>query len=80
MSSTVASLDLRKEEIMILENIKRLCAARGITIAELERNAGVGNGVVARWDSMNPRTDRLKAVADYFGVRVDDLLREGDRQ
>ena len=46
-----------------------------MTIAALEREVGIGNGVIARWNDKNPRLDKAKAVADYFGVTVDDLLR-----
>jgi transcriptional regulator with XRE-family HTH domain len=61
-------------EKVILENIRRLCKERNLTIAELEREAKLGNGVIARWGEMNPRVDKLKAVADVFGVTVDDLI------
>lgn len=61
---------------MIAENVKRLCVERGITFAELERQLGLGNGVIARWGEIRPRVDRLKLVADYFGVTVDELLKE----
>lgn len=60
---------------MILEKIRALCKGRGITLAELERSAGLGNGVIARWGETNPRIDKLKAVADFFGVTVDELMK-----
>lgn len=63
---------------MLLDGIKRRCEANGITIAELERKAGIGNGIIRRWDEMNPRLDNLKAVAGALGVTVDELLQEGD--
>ena len=59
---------------MITENIRRLCEAHSITFAELERQTGLGNGVIARWADSNPRVDRLKLVADYFHVTVDFLI------
>ena len=59
---------------MILENIRRLCQERNITLAALERETGIGNGVIARWGEMRPRVDLLKRVADYFGCTVDELL------
>ncbi len=59
---------------MIVENIKRLCSERGMTLASLEREVGIGNGVIARWESGSPRVDTLQKVADYFGVTVDAIL------
>ena len=61
---------------MIVEKIRRLCAEHRISLAALEREVGLGNGVIARWNDMNPRVDRLKAVADFFGCTVDELLEE----
>lgn len=71
---------------MILANIKRLCANENITLAALERKLDIGNGVIARWDGRFgepeakgfPRVDILKKVADYFGVTIDDLLKEDE--
>lgn len=61
---------------MILKNIKRLCSVKGISLAALEKATGIGNGVIARWGEGLPRVDLLKRVADYFGVTVDELLKE----
>lgn len=61
---------------MIYENIKRLCDRLKITIAELEKRAGIGNGTIGGWKTSFPRADKLKAVADVLGVTVDDLMKE----
>ena len=60
----------------MLERIKALCVERGITIAELERETGIGNGTISRWGQSFPRVDRLRAVADFFGCTVDELLED----
>ena len=59
---------------MILEKIESLCKSRGITIAKLEKECGIGNGTIARWDKSFPRTDNLKKVADFLGVSIEFLL------
>ena len=61
---------------MIYANILAICEARGIPIRKLERDCGIGNGVVRRWDSGSADVWLVKAVADYLGVTVDELLRE----
>ena len=62
---------------LIYENVKRLCMKNKITIAELEKRCGIGNGAIGKWAKResSPRVDTLKAIADYFGVTVDDLLK-----
>ena len=63
---------------MIVDNIARLCKERGVSFARLERETGMGNGVIARWDTSSPTVANIKAVADYFGVTVDDLLKKAE--
>ena len=61
---------------MILENVKRLCKQKQTSIWALEKALGIGNGTISKWETSSPSVDKLKRVADYFGVTVDDLLRE----
>lgn len=59
---------------MLIKNIRRLCTERGISIRQLERSVGLSNGIVASWEVKAPSVLKVKAVADYFGVTVDELL------
>ena len=65
---------------MIVENIARLCKDHGVSFARLERETGMGNGVIARWGTSSPTVANIKAVADYFGVTVDALLSEREKE
>lgn len=55
-------------------NIKELATQRKISIAELERTLGFGNGSISKWNKQSPSTEKLKKVADYFDVSTDYLL------
>ena len=61
---------------MILEKIQKLCKAKGIAIAKLEKEAKIGNGTISRWDNSSPTVANLKKVADYCGVTIEELLEE----
>lgn len=61
---------------MILSRITALCEKKGISISKLEKECGIGNGTIARWDESVPRADNLKKVADYFGVDIKYFLEE----
>ena len=61
---------------MLVENIQRLCKEKGTSLKALERDTNLGNGVIARWAHSSPRVDSLSKVADYFGVTIDELLKE----
>lgn len=58
----------------IHESISGLCAERGMSISELERQLGFGKGTVARWKKAEPGIEKLAAVAKAFGVSVDSLV------
>lgn len=63
---------------MILDKIKVLCRERGTNITEVEKSVGIGFGTVYKWGKVSPSVANLKLVADYFGVTVDDLLKEDE--
>lgn len=60
---------------MIYERIKAEADQMGLTIAELEKQAGLGNGVIGGWRTASPNARKLEAVADTLGVSVDYLLK-----
>ena len=60
------------------EIIRDLCKARGTSIARLEKELGLGNGTIASSKSNYMRSDRLKAVADYFHVSMEYLMTGSD--
>ena len=54
--------------------IKDLAVKKKISVAELERTLGFGNGSISKWNKQSPSVDKLNRVADYFDVSVDYLL------
>lgn len=61
-------------EIDLTSRIRYLCADRNITVAELERNIGISNGSVKRWEKSSPSIGNIVKVADYFNVTLDFLV------
>lgn len=64
---------------MIYDNIKRRCDEKGLSIHRMEAEAGIGNGVVRRWNSMSPRLSGLKKAARYLGCEVSELIKEEEK-
>ena len=54
--------------------IKELADKKKVTFAEIERNTGISNGQIRRWDSSSPKIENIQKVADYFDVSTDYLL------
>lgn len=61
---------------MIYNKIRRLCEERGISIRELGRACNLGFRSIENWKDHSPTVANLKAVADFFGVTVDELLKD----
>ena len=58
----------------LYSSIHKICRERNMTIAELERAAGLGNGVIRKWDQASPTLRTVIAVTECLGITVDELL------
>ena len=57
-----------------VERVKAICRERKIPLSRLERDCGFANGYVGQLKKGTIPDDRLKIIADYFKISVDDLL------
>lgn len=64
----------------LVRRIKLLCDERKVTFAEVEREIGISNGQIRRWDNVSPKSETLQKVADYFDVSTDYLLGRTDKR
>ena len=58
----------------LLNRIKQLCEQNSHSLASLEREAGIGQGTIRRWDNNVPSVEKLLAVANVLNTSVDYLL------
>lgn len=59
----------------IFSLVKQMCEGKGITIKELERNAGLSNGYMRKLSlGQEPSADKINKISTYFGVSNDFLL------
>ena len=58
----------------MLEKIRTLAKEKGVTLAEVERSCGLGERSLSKWDKNIPSVDKVKRVADYFGITLDELV------
>ena len=56
--------------------IRILCEKKGVSITRVEKETGLSNGAIGKWKDSTPTVEKLKKVADYFGVTVDELITE----
>ena len=61
---------------MLYDKIEAMCQKNGVSVSALEKAAGLGNATIKGWVESSPKVDNLKKVADYFGCKIDDLMKE----
>ncbi len=58
---------------MLVQNIKNYAKAQGKSIADVEREAGLVERTIYRWDEYLPSYDKVVRVAKVLGVTVEAL-------
>lgn len=58
--------------------IKRIARKRGLSLYQLNNQAGLKTNVIYSWKTKNPSVEKLKAVADVLDVSVDYLLNDAN--
>lgn len=59
---------------MLFEKIKKLCEKKKISIYKLEKDLGFSESSICKWKTSKPSVEKIKAVADYFGVSIEYFL------
>ena len=67
---------------MYYENFERLCERTGTRPAQVSRATGISTATLSSWKKglYTPKDDKLRKIADYFGVTVEYLRGEPSAQ
>ena len=58
----------------IVERLQSIVKSRGTNFKQLERDCGIGNGTIRRWDDKSPGLDKVCKVADFLQISLDYLV------
>ena len=58
----------------IVDTIRQLANAKGMSITALEQAVGLGNGTIGKWIKQSPSCDKIKLVANYLSTDIDYLI------
>lgn len=61
---------------MFLNSIKSLCKRDNISLAQLEKEINVSQGLISRWNKTDPSLSKVLDVANYFKVSLDELVKQ----
>ena len=59
---------------MIYDRIKEACKEKGISVSYVEKEAGLGNGSISKWNKSSPSVENLQAVARILKINIDKLI------
>ena len=68
----------RGEETNMYEKFAKLLEEREVTAYRVAKDTGLTTVLFSEWKSgkSNPKVDKLKKIADYFGVSIEYFLEE----
>lgn len=68
-------LEGRRMESVLYTRIKELCENRGISMTKLSEDLGIAASLIRKWKTTtSPSVDKVKMIAEYFGVSADYLI------
>ena len=66
---------------MFYDRLKELCATRDVPLTTLVKTLNMSSGNLSKWKKGNvPKSDTVRALAEYFGVTSDYLLGNDTRK
>lgn len=62
------------------ETYVRLRDAKGVTDYQVSKDTGISTSTLTSWKQgkYSPKIDKLRTLADYFGVTLDDFVRSNE--
>ena len=58
----------------IYDSVKMLADKKGMSIAEVERAAGIANGTIGKWRTGKPRMETLLKVAEALNEGITVII------
>ncbi len=59
----------------IYDNIRYFAKKKGTSVAKLERNSGLANGTISKWNVSQPRIMAIRKVAALLDISIEDLVK-----
>lgn len=56
------------------DKIKQIADKKNLSIYRIEKDLGIGNGTIGKWNDVRPSSFTLMKVARHLGVQVEELL------
>lgn len=61
----------------IVNSIKTLCKNKNMSAGQLEKEIGLSQGLISKWQRTMPSLDKIIDIADYFHRSLDEVIGRG---
>lgn len=58
----------------LFKSVRAMCRKKQVPVSRVEKDCGFGSNSIRRWGEHEPSISKVKAVADYLNVSVDELI------
>lgn len=58
----------------IYDKIKAICKEKGVSIASVERQAGMSSGAISKWKTSSPTVASLSSVVNVLCVPITEVF------
>ena len=60
---------------LIVQNIRSFAQIRGTSIKQIEKDLGLGNGMIGKWEDSkkSPPVETIEVIANYWGASILEL-------
>lgn len=63
----------------LFESVRAICKKKEIPVQKVEKDCGLGIHTIRRWGGNEPSIGKVKKVADYLGVGIDELIKLAEK-
>lgn len=65
---------------MLYDIVKRLCLQKGVSVGRVEKECGLSNGSISKWNENEPGIRKVQKVANYLEVSIEEFLEQTDEE
>lgn len=58
----------------LFKSVRAMCRKKQVPVSRVEKDCGFGSNSIRRWGEHEPSISKVKKVADYLSVSVDELI------
>ena len=71
----LAKLVVERFDTMLATQLKLIAEEKGVSVASVEKKAGLKSGAISKWNVSSPTVKSIQAVANHLGTTVEQLIK-----